>query len=129
MFAAARSGSIAAVEAVIQAAIVEQTEVQGAANNKVALNALTTAIFDGQTNLAEVLVEKAAIPIDDAGVTGNTPLMWASIFCRTNVITSLLNLGAKVSLSNKDGDTPLSLAKKGGCVAGVALLRKAGATR
>lgn len=113
----------------IQTALVEETEVKGAGANKVALNALTTAIFDGQTNLAEVLVEKAAIPIDDAGVTGNTPLMWASIFCRSSVITSLLNLGASVSLANKDGDTPLSLAKKGGCVAGVQILRKAGATR
>lgn len=126
---AARSGSVAAIEQVIATAASEGSEVKGSGGNKVALNALVTAIFDGQSNLAEVLVDKAAIPVDDAGVTGNTPLMWASLFCKTDVITSLLNLGANPELKNKDGKTPMALAKARGCVNGVTLLRKAGATR
>ena len=128
LMAAARSGSIAAIESVILAAAAEEDgEVQGSGGNKVALSALVTAIFDGQANVADVLVEKAAIPIDDAGVTGNTPLMWSAIFCKTEVMSSLLTKGASVTLKNKDGETPLVLAKKAGCASGASILRKAGA--
>jgi ankyrin repeat protein len=129
LFSAARSGSIEAIETVIQAAAAAETDVRGSTGNKVAYSALVTAIFDDSTAVADVLVEKAAIPIDDAGVTGNTPLMWSAIFCKTNVMSSLLVKGASVTLTNKDGKTPLALAKNAGCASGAALLRKAGARK
>lgn len=113
----------------IQAAAAAKTEVGGSAGNKVAYSALVTAIFDGSVAVADVLVDKAEIPIDDAGVTGNTPLMWSAIFCKTEVMSSLLLQGASVTLTNKDGKTPLALAKNAGCAAGAALLRKAGARK
>ena len=103
LFAASRSGSIEAIETVIEAAAAAKTEVGGSGGNKVAYSALVTAIFDGSVALADVLVDKAEIPIDDAGVTGNTPLMWSAIFCKTEVMSSLLLQGASVTLTNKDG--------------------------
>jgi len=129
LFAAARSGSIEAIETVIQEAAAAESEVGGSGGNKVAYSALVTAIFDGSASLADVLVDKAAIPIDDAGVTGNTPLMWSAIFCKTEVMSSLLKQGASVTMVNKDNETPLVLAKKAGCAAGASILRKAGARK
>lgn len=113
----------------IEAASSAGTQVGGSGGNKVAYSALVTAIFDGSAELADVLVEKAEIPVDDAGVTGNTPLMWSAIFCKTEVMSSLLLRGASVTLMNKEGKTPLALAKTAGCVAGAALLRNAGARK
>lgn len=129
LFSAARSGSIEAIETVIQEAAAAESEVRGSGGNKVAYSALVTAIFDGSSAVADVLVDKAAIPIDDAGVTGNTPLMWSAIFCRTEVMSSLLDQGATVTLTNKDGKTALALAKNAGCASGASILRKAGARK
>lgn len=122
---ATRSGSIAAVEKVLNELGTEET---GSTNN-VAYSALVTSIFDGHDSMADVLISKAAIPINVQGATGNTPLMWASIWCKTNVIQSLLNQGAVYDLYNSDNETALSLAKKSGCMAGTKLLRKAGARK
>lgn len=119
---ATRSGSIAAVELVLNTLGTDT----GSTNN-VAYSALVTSIFDGHENMADVLLTKAAIPLDVQGATGNTPLMWAALWCKTTVIQSLLDKGAKYDLYNADNETALSLSKKSGCMAGTKILRKAGA--
>jgi ankyrin repeat protein len=126
LFSATRFGSIAAIEQVIQETGTSAS--LGENNNKVAYSALVTSIFDDQEALADVLIEKAAIPIDDQGVTGNTPLMWSAIWCKANIMTALLNKGADVSIINADKDTALSLAKKNGCAIGANILRSFGAS-
>lgn len=58
---------------------------------------------------------------------GNTPLMFASIFGQLEATRMLLLQDADVTLTNKDGETAMSLAKKGGYRDIVALLRNNGA--
>jgi len=48
---------------------------------------------------------------DDAGLT---PLHLAASACHTNVVTLLLNTGAKIDCKSKDGATPLHLAAQEG---------------
>jgi ankyrin repeat protein len=58
---------------------------------------------------------------------GQTPLHLAAIHCRTNVVSLLLDKGAKLEVRAKDGSTPLHLAAQAGCVNAVTLLLVKGA--
>ena len=122
LVSATRSGSIAAVELVLN-----QLGSDSGSTNNVAYSALVTSIFDGHESMSSVLLEKAAIPLDVQGATGNTPLMWAAIWCKTIMLQSLLDKGAKYDLYNADNESALSLSKKSGCIAGTKILRKSGA--
>jgi ankyrin repeat protein len=61
---------------------------------------------------------------DDAG---RTPLDLAVIHCQTNVISLLLDRGAKTNIRAQGGATPLHLAAQEGCVDAVKLLLAKGA--
>ena len=60
--------------------------------------------------------------------SGFTPLYLAAAACQTNVMTLLLNKGAKPDTQANDGSTALQEAAQQGCVAGAALLLDRGAT-
>lgn len=61
---------------------------------------------------------------DDAGLT---PLHLAASHCHSNVVTVLLDKGAKIDYPAKDGTTPLHLAAQEGCADAVALFIARGA--
>ena len=61
---------------------------------------------------------------DDAG---RTPLDLAVIHCQTNVISLLLDKGAKINIRAQGGATPLHLAAQEGCVAAIRSLLAKGA--
>jgi ankyrin repeat protein len=61
---------------------------------------------------------------DDAGLT---PLHLAALHCHTNVVTLLLDKGAKVNPKGADGATPLHLAAQEGCANAVEELLAKGA--
>jgi len=61
---------------------------------------------------------------DDAGLT---PLHLAASHCHTNVVTLLLDKGAKIDYPAKDGATPLHLAAQEGCADAVDLFLARGA--
>jgi ankyrin repeat protein len=55
--------------------------------------------------------------------------MWAAFFGQYSIAETLLQLGADFKVTNKDGDTALSLAGKQGYRTIVNLLRQYGATQ
>ena len=61
---------------------------------------------------------------DDAGLT---PLHLSAMHCHTNVVTLLLDKGAKIDSQAKDGTTPLHLAAQEGCADAVTLFLARGA--
>jgi ankyrin len=61
---------------------------------------------------------------DDSGLT---PLHLAASYCHVDVVTLLLNKGAKINITSKDGATPLHLAAQEGCADVVNLLLERGA--
>lgn len=88
---------------------------------------LASAIFSGNTNVAEVLLTKTSLPIDHQGRTGNTALMFAAQWGQTASVEYLLKASADVTLTNANGDTALSLAMKNGHRDIAVLLRAYGA--
>jgi ankyrin repeat protein len=95
-----------------------------------AYTAAAAGIYKGHTEVVRLLLEQAGLGIDDQGTaaaTGNSLLMWASIWNSPDVASLLLRAGADTSLVNSEGDTALSLARKRGCQDIVLLLQSHGA--
>jgi ankyrin repeat protein len=88
---------------------------------------LASAIFSGNSNVAELLLTKTTLPIDHQGRTGNTALMFAAQWGQAASVEYLLKSGADVTLTNADGDTALALAMKNGQRDIAVLLRSYGA--
>ena len=84
----------------------------------------------GTPGIVEALLKKGA-DITARNQLGYTALMQAaySDYVDTEAVRTLLAHGADVNVQGKDGETPLSLAKKRGETAIVRLLRQAGATK
>lgn len=122
LITAARSGSIAAVEQVLQ-----ELGLDEATSNNVGYTSAVAAIFGGSSVLTDVIVERTGVDLNSQGVTGNTLLMWASLWGQIAVATSLLKQGADMTLTNKDGLNALQLASRAGYVNVVHLLRSFGA--
>lgn len=77
----------------------------------------------------QVLLENGAdVNVQDESwlKTGRTPLMYAVLQGDAALVQAFLARGAKTDLKNKDGDTALSLAEKGGLEYIAKLLEKAG---
>lgn len=80
---------------------------------------------DVNTVSAILATNKDALNIPEDG--GRGPLHVAAARCCTNVMTVLIEKGAKLELKGKTGETPLHVAAQEGCVDGVALLVSKGA--
>lgn len=90
---------------------------------------LATSIFAGHANVAQILLSKTSLPIDFAGQTGNTALLFASLWGQLSSVQYLLDNGADFAVENTLGETALSVALKNGHRDVVLLLRAAGATK
>lgn len=97
--------------------------------NSQVYTSLATSIYSGNVNIAQLLLTKTALPIDYAGQTGNTALIFASMWGHVDTVSYLLGSGADVALFNAQGESALSLAMKNGHRDVVLLLRAAGATQ
>jgi len=122
LITAARSGSIAAVEQVLQQLGLEQSTA-----NNAGYTSAVTAIYGGSATLTDVIISRTNTDLNAQGVTGNTMMMWASLWGQLNVVKSLLQQGADLTLKNNDGLTALQLASNGGYRDIVNLLRNSGA--
>ena len=100
---------------------------EASTNNNLAYTSAVTAVFGGNSALTDVLVSRTSLNLNAVGVTGNTLLMWASLWGQYNVARSLLQQGADYSVVNNDGLTALQLAANSGHVSVVQLLRGFGA--
>lgn len=119
------SGSASLVERFI-----EELDPSSVGNyNQKVFSSLATSIFAGNSNIAQLLFEKTTVPIDFAGQTGNTALIFASMFGNAATVEYLLHKGADVTVKNALGETALNLALKNGHRDIVLLLRAAGATK
>mmetsp|Transcript_42921 Transcript_42921/g.118705 ORF Transcript_42921/g.118705 Transcript_42921/m.118705 type:complete len:142 (+) Transcript_42921:1-426(+) len=123
LLTATLSGSVSAVEKVI----IDQGIAEATKNNQ-AYTSIVSAIFHGRATQAEVILTKTEMNINSAGITGNTPLMFASMWGQLDSVRFLLEAGADTTLTNVDGDNAVSLAAKGGHRSVVRLLRDFGAS-
>lgn len=99
---------------------------QGDYQSKV-YSSLASSIFNGNANVAELLLTKTTLPVDFQGRTGNTALMFAAQWGQMASVEYLLKNGADTGITNTQGETALSLAMKNGHRDVVVLLRSYGA--
>ncbi|KAJ1405917.1 ankyrin repeat-containing domain protein [Ochromonadaceae sp. CCMP2298] len=92
-----------------------------------AFTSMAAAIFYGNAGVASTLIEKANVPVNKQGNTGNSALHFAAKWGQLAVARYLLQNAADVTLTNKDGDTALSLSQKYGNRDITTLLRNNGA--
>jgi hypothetical protein len=118
---AAMTGSVSAV-----AAVIDSMGAQAVLDNNFAYTALVTSIFNGHENIASLIVTKTGMNINQQGVTGNTPLMWACEFGNYDLVLYFLNLEADYNLVNNDGKTAIQLAAAKGYRNIVTLMRSYG---
>jgi hypothetical protein len=115
---AVKSGSVGLVEKFIR-----EMGVAGDAGTNVFYTAAVSSIFDGMGTVAKTILDRTTLQLDKQGVTGNTLLIWASLFGQTGIVSELLRRGANVNVVNNDGDTAITLARKQGYSDIVTLLR------
>ncbi len=77
---------------------------------------------DRNVKLASLILNKGA-KVDATDKAGRTPLHWASRRGNINIVTLLMNKGAK-SVKDKSGKNPFDLAKENGHTKVVGLLEK-----
>jgi hypothetical protein len=118
---AAMTGSVSAV-----AAVIDSMGAQAVLDNNLAYTALVSSIFNGHGNIASLIVSKTGMNINQQGVTGNTPLMWACEFGNYDLVLYFLNLEADYNLVNNDGKTAIQLAAAKGYRNIVTLMRSYG---
>ena len=87
------------------------------------------SIFSGKLELVELLYSKTSIPINQQSVDGNSALFFACLWGQYDIVNYLLERGADFTIANRQGETPLSIAKKGGHRSIVRLLQDYGATK
>lgn len=109
LITAVQSGSVTAVQAVIDSMGAEELKA-----TNFAYTAVTAAIFSDHQAAVSVIVAKTGLDLSQQGVTGNTPLMWASLFGRESIVQALVLQGADCTLRNKDGLTALDLSNLNG---------------
>lgn len=115
---AVKSGSIGLVEKFIR-----DMGTDGDAGTNVFYTATVSSIFDGMGGVASTILDRSDLQLDKQGVTGNSLLMWASIFGQKEIVSNLLTRGADAKLVNNDGETAITLARKQGFSDIVTLLR------
>jgi ankyrin repeat protein len=87
---------------------------------------ILVAARKGSTKIVQMLLERGAAPdqaIEDGFLlSGATPIFMAASEGRVNVIEILLERGARVDRAMPDGQTPISLAMKGGHPSAISIL-------
>jgi ankyrin repeat protein len=84
-------------------------------------------VFDDRLAATQVILKKTGFSINAQGVTGNSLLMFASLWGKFELAAYLLQQNADYSLKNTKNETALSLANKSGHRSIVKLLRDYGA--
>lgn len=105
-------------------------DVQGASNvvaSNYAYMSAVKAIYNGRVDLVDTILVKSGMSINSQGDTGNTLLMFAGLWGQYDAAQYLLQNKADYTLTNKKGETALSLASKAGKRDIVTLLRQFGA--
>ena len=76
-------------------------------------NALSSAAYQGNREVVELLLAQPRIKVDAPDVDGYTALMWAAEHGDRDIVDSLLQAGADPSLKNRRGQTAEALADQG----------------
>ena len=74
--------------------------------------ALFWASFNGHKNIAKLLLAQPGIQLNAINIDGDTALMAAAEKGHLEIVEMLLKAGAKVSITNKRGETAASLAQE-----------------
>jgi len=90
--------------------MIDTQGVQALTQNNLGYTATTTSIFSGNAGAVKLLITKGQVPVNAVGVIGNTPLMWAAYWDKSEIAAVLIANGADVNIQNTKGETALSIA-------------------
>ena len=106
--AAANSGNAAAVLKLIQRGVPPDTQ------DMRGITPLWRAAADGHANVVRILLETNAVDVNVRSLTKHTPLFWAAARGHAEVVRLLLKHGAQQNCKDKDGRSPLIIARTKG---------------
>jgi len=72
---------------------------------------LWRASASGHKEVVEVLLATSAVEVNVRSISGRTPLFWAAAKGYSEVVRLLLDHGAELNYTDKDGESPLSIAQ------------------
>jgi ankyrin repeat protein len=110
---AAQSGSPALVSKMIDD--LGGAEMLADPKKNLGYTATVGAAFLGHASVVEVLLTKGEVKVNGAGITGNTPLMWAAYAGQLDVVKMMVqSYGADPSIKNENGENAMVLAANNG---------------
>lgn len=75
---------------------------------------MVSAVKSGNVETVKLLLYRTKLPINSVGAQGNTALMWAAQWGKTEVVDYLLSEGADRTVKNKAGKSADRLAFEAG---------------
>jgi hypothetical protein len=78
------------------------------------ISPLWIAATNGHCQVVKVLLATGLVEVNSESISGQHPICWAAARGHEGVVKLLLQAGADAGLIDKDGNTPLSIAKQHG---------------
>lgn len=99
----------------------------GRKKDKVKYDAILLAIYSTNTGMLEYVYSKAKMENDLYKSNGFDPIHYAAMTCKAQMVDYLLQKSSDPNVRNADGETPLLVASRAGCLSAAIALKDAGA--
>lgn len=127
MFVAIREGNVEMVKFLESKGATFDGIIISKINYEKGYDAFLLAIDSGKTEMLDYMISKKGDVNSIRPSVGYTPIHFAALNCRSEMVDHLIKAGAEINIVNDKGETPLMVASKMNCFSVAVSLKEAGA--